>query len=257
MDDLSLYLEILWPAFCAGLVVLATHIPLGREVIRRGIIFLDLAIAQFAATGIILAGFWGLHAHGWELQLVALASALLGAGLLSLSDKLDNVYQEALIGSVFVLAATAAILLLSGNPQGGEHLQKVLIGQVLWVEWSQLIFPFVVSLTIFFLWLIKPAIFQGKWFYFFFAIAITQAVQLVGVYLVFASLILPALVTRELAAKPALFIGLALGVVSYFLGLLCSTWLDLPSGATVVWMMGLVCLLALLPLRNHSASKIS
>jgi len=85
--DSFLYLEILFPAFIAGLIVLSTHVPLGREVLKRGIIFLDLAVAQIAGLGIIIAGLLGLEAHGWELQCVALVSAILGAGLLSFVEQ--------------------------------------------------------------------------------------------------------------------------------------------------------------------------
>ena len=193
IEEVFLYLGILLPAFAAGLLVLSTHVPLGREVLSRGIIFLDLAVAQIAGMGIIFASYMGLSPHGWELQVVAVLSAITGAAILSATEELVGAYQEAIIGSVFVLAATGSMLLLSNNAQSGEHLQQVLVGQILWVEWKQLVLPLISSVFILALWLSKPSLFKTKLLYVLFAIAITNSVQLVGVYLVFASLILPAL----------------------------------------------------------------
>lgn len=249
-NDLTLYIGILWPAFCAGLLVLSTHIPLGREVLKRGIIFLDLAIAQIAGMGIIFAGLLGLEPHGWELQCVALLSAMTGAAILSIAEKLAGAYQEAIIGCVFVLAATGSLLLLSSNPQGGEHLQQVLVGQILWVEWTQLILPLMSSVLILALWFFKPSLIHSKLFYVLFAIAITNSVQLVGVYLVFASLILPALTTRQLKSRIAIPLSFFIGALGYLLGLVVSSLSDLPSGAVIVWVMACVAFLASLIIRR-------
>src|SRR5690606_24849865 len=125
MSSLSVQLTILAPAFAAGLAVLLSHVPLGREVLRRGIIFIDLAVAQFAGLGLIFASTFGVETHGWELQVIALASALCGAGLLGLMEKCAGEYQEAVIGISFVLAATGSLLLLANHPQGGEHLKEL------------------------------------------------------------------------------------------------------------------------------------
>lgn len=239
MDTLTL--SIIAPAFMAGVIVLLSHIPLGMEVLKRGIIFIDIAIAQVAGLGIILASFSGFDVHGWELQGVALTSALLGAGALGLIEKRAGRYQEAVIGVVFVLAATGSILLLSGHPQGGEHLQNLLVGQVLWVEWPQLMLPAAVSAIMLALWWRKPVLFSGKGFYYLFAVAITLSVQVVGVYLVFASLILPAFaVIRFAQRQTGLGIALLTGICAYGLGLLLSATFDLPSGAVIVWSLALI-----------------
>ncbi|HWI14254.1 MAG TPA: metal ABC transporter permease, partial [Burkholderiales bacterium] len=118
--------SILWPAFVAGLLVTATHVPLGAQVLARGIVFIDLAIAQIAGLGVVLADSAGVQAHGWEVQVYALAAALAGALLLTWTEKHWPDVQEAIIGAAFVLAASAALLLLSGNPHGGEHLRELL-----------------------------------------------------------------------------------------------------------------------------------
>jgi len=186
---------ILGPACAAGLLVLATHVPLGKQVLARGIIFIDLAIAQIAGLGVILAQALGVDEHGFGTQLAAAAAALLGAGLLAWTDKRWPERQEPLIGTLFVLAATGGLLLLANNPEGGEHLKDLLVGQILWVNYAQLIPVLILSAVILGLMWWRRGHFGGLWFYGLFALAITASVQLVGVYLVFASLIVPALAT--------------------------------------------------------------
>src|SRR5450830_1759253 len=134
---------IVLPAFLAGLLVLATHIPLGAQVLRRGIVFIDLAIAQIAALGVIVAGAFDLDPHGWTIQAAAGSAAVLGALLLTWTEKRWPDVQEAQIGVLFVLAATAGLLLVAHNPHGGEHLQDLLAGQILWVRYEQLLLPLI------------------------------------------------------------------------------------------------------------------
>ena len=105
----GLDISILGPACLAGLIVLSTHVPLGKQVLARGIIFIDLAIAQIAALGVISAGFFGIDEHGLGVQVAAAIAALLGAGLLAWTDRRWPEYQEPLIGTLFVLAATGGI----------------------------------------------------------------------------------------------------------------------------------------------------
>jgi len=235
-------ITIVAPAFFAGLLILITHVPLGQEVVKRGIIFIDLAIAQIAGAGVIFASWLGLDAHGFEVQLVAIGSALIGAWGLSLLEKSMLHIQEAVIGVVFVLAATASILLLSDNPHGGQHLKDLLVGQILWITWPQLLPVAVVTVIITVLWSMLSVVRQ-RFFYYLFAIAITCSVQLVGVYLVFASLIIPALACRGLAMDKSLKLAYIIGALGYALGLLLSSILDLPSGAVIVWVMACVALL--------------
>ena len=237
--DMSL-LSIVIPALCAGFLVLISHVPLGMEVLKRGIIFIDIAIAQIAGFGIILASYFGFESHGFELQIIALASALIGAAALSQLEKISGKYQEAIIGIAFIMAATGSIILLSKNPQGGEELQTLLTGQILWVEWPHLIAPAISGILVFALWKIKPQILSGKTFYYVFALAITISVQVVGVYLVFASLIIPALAALNAPQKHSLWIALLVGLLGYVLGLLASSVFDLPSGAMIVWMLVIV-----------------
>jgi zinc/manganese transport system permease protein len=227
---------ILGPALVAGLLVLATHVPLGMQVLDRGIVFIDLAIAQIAGLGVIGADAIGLPEHGIAVQAAAVGAALLGAWLLTWTEKRAPQQQEALIGVMFILAACAGILLLAGNPHGGEHLKDLLVGQILWVSWAQL--PWLAVLTALLLaalglgWVERLGRFG---FYGVFALAVTASVQLVGVYLVFSSLIIPALATRAEVGRRRYLIAYGVGIAGYGLGLALSALFDLPSGAVIVW----------------------
>jgi len=231
--------SILLPAFVAGLIVLMTHIPLGYEVLRRGIIFIDIAVAQIAGLGVIIAYALGWDEHGIETQIAAVISALTGAWLLSRLERKYGKHQEALIGTSFILAATGGILLLANNPHGGEHLKELLVGQILWVEWEQLIYAAIISISVLFIWIQYRTRIGDAGFYLLFALAITVSVQLVGVYLVFASLIVPALATIGYSVKSGLGLSVIIGVSGYATGLILSALLDLPSGAVIVWMIAI------------------
>ena len=119
MNIEAIDLTIIIPAFLAGILVLITHVPLGAQVLKRGIVFIDLAIAQIAALGVIVAGMGDLDPHGWLLQVAAGSAALLGAFLLTWTEKRWPEVQEAQIGVLFILAATGGLLLLAHNPHGG------------------------------------------------------------------------------------------------------------------------------------------
>jgi len=231
----GLELSILGPACIAGLLVLSTHVPLGQQVLARGIIFIDLAIAQVAALGVILAQAMGVDEHGYGVEIAAALAALVGAALLTWTDRKWPDFQEPIIGTLFVLAATGAVLLLANNPHGGEHLKDLLVGQILWVSASQLIPVAILSIVLLALmWVLRTRL-SGILFYGLFALAITASVQLVGVYLVFASLIVPALATTGVEGSRRLVYAYATGIAGYVLGLVLSAVLDLPSGAMIVW----------------------
>jgi zinc/manganese transport system permease protein len=227
-------LTIIAPAFLAGVLVLATHIPLGAQVLKRGIVFIDLAVAQIAALGVIVAGMAELN-QAWVVQLAAGAAAILGAVLLTWTEKRWPEVQEAQIGVVFVLAATGSLLLLANNPHGGEHLRDLLAGQILWVRYQQLAVPAIATAVIAFAVFRFQNRFGRLAFYLLFALAVTVSVQLVGVYLVFASLIVPGLAVRNYPAGFRVPIAYGVGVAGYGIGLVLSMVYDLPSGALIVW----------------------
>lgn len=238
MNGTLQHLDILAAPLLAGLLVVSTHVPLGREVLRRGIIFIDLAIAQIAALGVLVALLAGQETGGWPTQLIAVCSALLGAALIRAFERFWPEHQEALIGVTFVMAATATLLLLSGHPRGGEHLETLLAGQLLWVDGAQVLTAAIVYLPVLLVWyLAGPGTLR---FYLLFAVVVTASVQLVGVYLVFSCLIIPALAVHRLRGAAALAAGYVLGAASFATGLLCSLWFDLPAGPAVVWMLALL-----------------
>src|SRR5215470_7879746 len=144
--------SILWPAFVAGLLVTATHVPLGTQVLARGIVFIDLAIAQIAGCGVLLADQLGFEPQGVAVQAAALIAALGGALLLTWTERAWPEVQEAVIGVVFVLAATGGVLLLASNVHGSEHLRDLLVGQILWVRPQQLVWAAVVYAALLALW---------------------------------------------------------------------------------------------------------
>ena len=248
--------SILGPALLAGLLVLATHVPLGREVLGRGIIFIDLAIAQVSGLGAIAAD--QLHLTwlgGYETQAGAGIAALLGALLLTWLERAFPDVLEALIGVLFALAATGGILLLANDPHGGEELKDLLVGQILWVSLSSLAPIAVLYALILAVWFLVPRSHGRALFYVLFAITITASVQLVGVYLVFATLIVPAVATRGLAAGRGLAAAYAIGVLGYVAGLVLSALFDLPTGALIVWCLAAVAA-AVMALRGRVAVPV-
>jgi zinc/manganese transport system permease protein len=230
----ALEFSILFPAFLAGLLVLATHVPLGQQVLNRGIVFIDLAIAQVAGLGVTVAASMGGEPQGWQVQAAAAGAALVGAMVLTWTERKWPQVQEALIGVLFVLAACVEILLLANNPQGGEHLKDLLVGQILWVQIETLVpiaIFYAVALAVWFLFRRRLGMVG---FYVLFALVVTQSVQLVGIYLVFASLIVPALAARRFAPGLRLVVGYLTGLAGYVAGLVMSSLMDLPTGAAIV-----------------------
>lgn len=230
-------LSIVGPALLAGMLVLSTHVPLGKRVLERGIIFIDLAIAQVAGLGVILADTFGWEPHGWEVQAVAVGAAMSAALGLNVTEKLWPEIQEALIGVLFVLAASASVLVLADNPHGGEHLKDLLVGQILWVDYHQLIPLAALYALLLGIWFGVGERMPTVGFYLIFAVAITASVQLVGVYLVFSSLIIPALATRKLSPRYQLPAGWCIGLIAYVVGIGLSMVYDYPTGALIVLAM--------------------
>ena len=234
------FLPIVLPALIAGLLVAITHIPLGREVLRRGIVFIDLALAQTAALGSIVVT-WAFHKGGHQahehintglLFIASYTASILCASLLYFIRQAPAKIQEGLIGTIFILASSTSILLLSEHPQGGEHLKDILVGQILWVRWQDITVACLITLLV----LVGFYLFKKRKNQFIFyptlAVAITLSTQLVGVYLVFATLIIPALAVYR-CKRPLLF-GYVVGIVGYLSGLILSVLIDSPSGSVIV-----------------------
>ncbi len=231
--------SLLGPPLVAGFLIVVTHVAFGREVLKRGIIFIDLTIAQVAALGVIVAGTLQLGDAAWGVQMLAVSAALVVAALLSWTERRWPHLQEAFIGSLYVVSASFALLLLANDPHGAEAFNKLLSGQLLWVTYEQIIPVALLYVGILIAWW-----FWGErtksLFYFLFALLVTASVQLVGVFLVFATLILPALGICRINRKGDLLVGYSVGAISYIAGLWLSFAFDIPAGPLVV------CLLAVL-----------
>lgn len=226
----------------AGFLVLATHVPLGQLVLARGIVFIDIAIAQVAALGVIAGhALLGGETHGLPAQACAAAAALLAAGFLAWTERRAGSAQEAVIGVVYVVAASAQIVLLGFDPHGAEHLKDLLVGQILWVTRAELL-PVAALYALVLLALLWADLSRRRFlFYVVFALSITASVQLLGVLLVFASLIVPALAASRAATKTRqLVVGYVTGVLGYVLGLAVSAVTDAPTGAAIVCALALV-----------------
>lgn len=246
--------SIIGPAFAAGVIVLSTHVPLGHEVLKRGIIFIDLAIAQIAGLGVIAAHSMDWEQNGIEVQIAAVSAALIASIGLHWTEKRWARQQEALIGILFILAATGGILLLAGNPHGSEHLKELLVGQILWSTWGSLVPVAALYAVLLVFWFTVANRFGALSFYVIFAIAVTASVQIVGIYLVFASLIIPALATQFMSRRHRLVTGYVIGALSYLVGIALSAIFDFPTGAVIVWTLAAVALSAGLILPGKSAA---
>ncbi len=258
MGSLTDIISLLAPAFIAGALISLVHVPLGQEVLRRNIIFLDLAVAQFAALGMIafqtfiivdeyslLAGYGRLGA--------GLVAAIMCALIFHLLEKKSGQYQEALIGCAFVLAASTGLLLVTNSPHGADEIKNILEGQILWTSWSHIIFVTPIFITVFLCWMIFKSKRQFL-FYPLFAITIPFSVSMIGVYLVFSSLIFPALAVIKFKRKKVLA-GISISVFSYFLGLICSYLFDWPAGPAIIIFLSIISIICFLTKTCRNSNK--
>ncbi len=265
---------ILLPAFVMSTLMILSHTYLGLHVLARGIIFVDLALAQVAALGVSIAFLLGEDAHGLHAQLYAFAATLsvafAFAGLRRIPGKIT---REVIIGCVYVVATALSIVILSRSTQGMEELRSLFNGNILWVNWQEIAILAAVylALAVFHLLFRKrfhalsfadkeqeaPGFLWEFLFFATFAIIITLAVNVAGVLLVFAFLIIPAfsasIVARSLTAR--LLLGWCLGIGGTVAGLWLSFNADLPVGATVVSVLGLLPLIALILRKAQSAYR--
>lgn len=268
--------EIMLPALVAALILLSLHAYQGIHVIARGIIFVDLAIAQMAALGWTAATFVGFEAGSAGAYFIGLLTTLIAAGLFSVT-RMDHPYitQEAIIGTVFVVASAATILLASQAPRGAEHVEELLTGSLLWVTWPKIARIGVVYAVLGLLhWLLRrrfltislqPKLAESAgwsikgWdflFYALFGVMVTLSVDVAGVLLVFSFLVIPALVAFLFAGRPRALLAIAWlsGTVATVAGLLISYVADLPTGPVVVCAFGAMLLVAF-ALRRASNGK--
>jgi zinc/manganese transport system permease protein len=226
-------IEIILPPLAVGVMVSLIHAPMGIEVLRRGIVFIDLAIAQIAGLAVVLVNTW-LHEPNWgTIQMFAVAAAIVAAFLFRWVELKLPREQEATIGSCFILAASLSLMVLADHPHGGEEIQHILSGQILFMTWSTFLSFLPIYLVAIGLWYALPRTRTGLPFFLIFAIVVTASVQLVGVYVVFASLILPALAVNCMTSRKDRK-AIACGVGAIMAGIVLSVAIDQPAGPMIV-----------------------
>src|SRR5262245_17276211 len=252
-------LDLLWLPFLACLVLAAIHVYLGLHVLARGVIFVDLALAQVAALGITVAFLAGHPIQSDAAYWYALAFTVGGAVLLAWSrPRRVPVPHEAIIGIVYAVSAAVTVLVVDRAPQGSEHIKQLLVGSILTVTPAEVGTLAALYAAIGLVhWLARRPLLEisldpggagrrraGGWwdvvFYVSFGVVVTSSVRMAGVLLVFSYLVVPAtagaLLTRSVAGR--LCTGWILGVAVSVIGLGASYAWDLPTGATVVAVFG-------------------
>jgi zinc/manganese transport system permease protein len=264
-------LEILLPAFVASLILTGIHAYLGVHVVERGVIFVDLSLAQIAALGTTVAYLAGYDLHSGTAYLFSLGFTFLGAAIFAISrvHRKTRIPQEAIIGIVYAVSAAVAILVMSKATQETEHLKEMLVGNILSVSWRELAKTAVLYAMVgAFHFLFRRRFLQISmdeeaaeregvnvrfWdflFYVSFGFVVTSSVAIAGVLLVFCFLIVPSVTAMLFAERlgPRLAIGWTMGAAVSAAGVALSFVLDLPTGATIVATFG-AALLVLAPLR--------
>lgn len=258
---------MLWPFLCC-LVLAGIHAYLGLHVVERGVIFVDLSLAQIAALGTTTAFLAGFDLHSQGAYFFSLGFTVLGAALFAVSRlESSRVPQEAVIGIVYAVAAAAAILLLDRSAEGAEHIKYILVGNLLAVRPDEVVEMAVLYVgvgTLHWFWR-KPFLAIStdpvgaarlglrvrSWdflFYTTFGVVVTSSVAIAGVLLVFSYLVVPSVIAMLYADRvgPRLAIGWSVGFLASVLGMLGSYVLDAPTGASIVCAFGAVLILAAL-----------
>jgi len=261
-------LELLLAPFVACLVLAGIHCYLGLHVVTRGVIFVDLALAQVAALGTTIALLAGHELDSYQAYLFSLLFTFVGAAIFALGRfRDDKIPQEAIIGIVYAVTSAAAILILDRAPHGQEEIKAMLVGSILFVTWTdvcKLLGIYSVIGVMHFLMrnkflLISTDLEKARqkkmrirlWdfiFYLTFGFVVTSSVQIAGVLLVFGFLVVPAMCAMLFAQSIMLrlTIGWIIGFVTSALGLLASAQWDLPTGASVVTTFGVVLIFCLI-----------
>ncbi len=265
MNDVILFLA---PPFMMCLILIGIHCYLGLHVLARGVIFVDLALAQVAALGSLFAFLFNFEHSDTATYFISLTGTIIAALFLSLANLYRNKFsQEAIIGILYACSTASIILIADKMSHGTEHIKYALVGQLLWVTWSDVLKVtaiYSIVSTIHYI-LRKPLIDNSfgknshwKWdfiFYALFGVVITSSVHVAGVLLVFSFLIVPAVLSSIFYKRlfPRLLLGWGVGFVLSVLGMSLSYWLDLPAGALIVVVFTLVPIFVVLGMKTIKA----
>ena len=255
---------LLWPAL-ACLVLTGIHAYLGLHVVERGVIFVDLSLAQVASLGTTIASLIGFELHSSAAYWISLGFTVVGAGIFAMTrSRKSKIPQEAIIGIVYAVCAAGAVLIMDRLPEGAEHIKYILVGNLLAVTPHEVIKMAVLYSLIgvlHWLWR-KPFLaistnhndafstgykvkFWDFLFYVTFGIVVTSSVAIAGVLLVFSFLIVPSVTAMLFSERVGtrLAIGWIMGTVVSLVGMYASYRIDTPTGATVVCTFGLALIL--------------
>jgi zinc/manganese transport system permease protein len=277
---MSVFSFLLAP-FIASLILTGIHAYLGVHVVERGVIFVDLSLAQIAALGTTIAVLYGIEPHGSTAYLVSLLFTFIGAAVFStIRGHRARIPQEAIIGICYAVASAAAILAMSKSAEQTEHLKEMLVGNILTVSWFEVgktaalygaigLFHYIFRKK-FLMISMDPEAAEAQgisvrfWdflFYASFGFVVTSSVAIAGVLLVFCYLIVPSVGAMLYAENvgPRLAIGWTMGTLVSALGVYLSLKIDLPTGATIVCTFALVLIgmAVMRPLiRRRAASRL-
>ncbi len=250
-------ISVLFFPFLACIILVFMHVYFGTLVLRRGVIFIDLALAQWAALGYLVGVYMDIHSH-LVLFLMGVGFTVIASLILTILKPLYRTInlQEAIIGAVYIVATTIAVALISSTGMEGHHLKDMLSGHLLFIQKTELILAYMLYAVIIVLLLCfhkhilnKRSI---KWdfiFYILFGVVVTSSVKMVGILLVFSYLVLPVLSTILFTKKLKNQIkwGWVIGLLASILGLLLSIKLDIPPtyciilGLSGIWCISTVC----------------
>jgi len=232
-------ITLLWPAFCLAILLVFIHSIFGLEIIKRGVIFTDLAIGQFAAIGVAVSLLWF---KGHYTFMFTLAFALIGASLITIATYRVK-HIEAFIGMLYALGASSIIILLSHTAQGTELFTKLQATDILFTTSSDLwepLFLYSTIAVIFFLFYHKlTGFYKEALFFGLLALTVTSSVQLAGVLVVFVLLIIPAFLSLLQIRFRNLPFAWVVGSILIITAMIISYFFDLPTGYTIVFISSL------------------
>ncbi|MEF3280954.1 MAG: metal ABC transporter permease [Elusimicrobiota bacterium] len=253
-------IEIILPAFVISTILIGIHSYLGLHILKRSVIFVDLALAQLAACGAIFGILLGFQLHSLGSYITSFSFTLIGAFIFSFSraKKIKEIPQEAIIGIVYVVSAALSVLLLDRMPKEAEHLKEMLVGNILFVSWPQIIktallYSFIGILHYIFREKFIMISFEPQkaekslnirfWdflFYVLFGMVVTSSVEVAGVFLVFNFLIIPAAMSIIFFStiKQRVIFSWISGLLIMSAGIFLSVKLDTPTGATIICLFG-------------------
>lgn len=246
-------IQFLLAPFVMCLLLIIIHCYLGLHVLARGVVFIDLSLAQIASFGATLALLWDPEHQSSLGYFMALGATLVASAVFALARRFEKkIPQEALIGITYAFASAAVVLVIDRLSHGAEHLKEALVGQILWVGWSDVLKTLAIYSGVGLVhWLFKEKFIrnsfegrQGHWFwdFLFYAllgVVITSSTSIAGVLLVFSFLIVPAVLSSLFAQTigKRLVIGWSIGTTVNLIGMAVSYKYDLPVGAVLVVLM--------------------